>query len=211
MFCKDVKSGLLNEFVVSLFAYNLLYKNKRYFVGTGVCPPQKMVVCSRFRNACFRLLMDSEWKPGLLFFFICFLLLKFLNWMCLPEQASWLWSGRSRSTSLLRRDCRMGLCDTDNGVVRGPPEADWRLLHSLKWDTSGAGKGSCGSGRLSPTVVGKHCSPGRKAVNVFTVLFSVPRDCWGGRGRGDSENAAVRVMFHLDVNVNVQLKWLSFL
>lgn len=34
MFFKDVKFELLNEFVVLIFAYNLLYENKRHFVGT---------------------------------------------------------------------------------------------------------------------------------------------------------------------------------
>lgn len=105
MICKDVKFELLNEFVVLIFAYNSLYKNKRHFVGTGrlyICMYTLKMVCSLFRNACFWLLMDSEWKPW--WFFHLFPPLKFLEWMCLPEQASWLCSGRSRSPSLFRRD-----------------------------------------------------------------------------------------------------------
>lgn len=105
MFFKDVKFELLNEFVVLIFAYNLLYENKRHFVGTWdiYIYPQKVVVCSLFRNACFWLLMDSEWKPWL--FFHLFPLLKFPDWMWFTGTGLVaLCSGRSRSTYLFRCD-----------------------------------------------------------------------------------------------------------
>lgn len=60
-------------------------------------------------------------------------------------------------------------------------------------------------GRLSP-LRWESLAASCEAVNVFTVLFSVPRDLLGREGEEDSKNAAVRMMFHFDVNVNVQLK-----
>lgn len=52
-------------------------------------------------------------------------------------------------------------------------------LYFGKWDTSGTRKDSWGSGRLFLLIVVKRCSPGCKAVSVFTVLsLSVARDCW---------------------------------
>lgn len=54
-----------------------------------------------------------------------------------------------------------------------------RDLYFQKWDTSDTRMDSCGSGRLFLLMVVKRCSPGCKAVNVFTVLpLSVARDCW---------------------------------
>lgn len=50
----------------------------------------------------------------------------------------------------------------DYGILQGHLKTIWQLSSLPEWDTSGAG-------RIAMVV--KHCRPGGKAVNVFTVLF----------------------------------------
>lgn len=55
-----------------------------------VYKPKKWLFAYFLEMPVFWLLMDSEWKPW--WFFICFPLLKFLNWMWFARVGLWLFA-----------------------------------------------------------------------------------------------------------------------